>query len=114
MHRILYRMALPFVQTALEAWLPIRSLAEIKSQDKLNMRTWRNWQTRWFQVPVKQFMWVQVPSSAPGKDRELSWSLFLFSVVFTQIATRQTSSAGLVWYLLVGLDGIAEDAFYTH
>ena len=30
------------------------------------MRTWRNWQTRWFQVPVKRFMWVQVPSSAPS------------------------------------------------
>ena len=33
------------------------------------MRMWRNWQTRWFQVPVKRFMWVQVPSSAPsGRD----------------------------------------------
>ena len=32
------------------------------------MRTWRNWQTRWFQVPVKQFMWVQVPSSAPCEN----------------------------------------------
>ena len=29
------------------------------------MRMWRNWQTRWFQVPVKRFVWVQIPSSAP-------------------------------------------------
>ena len=24
-------------------------------------------QTRWFQVPVKRFVWVQIPSSAPSK-----------------------------------------------
>ena len=43
-------------------------LPRVKMEDeKLNKRTWRNWQTRWFQVPVKQFMWVQVPSSAPIK-----------------------------------------------
>ena len=24
-------------------------------------------QTRWFQVPVKRFVWVQIPSSAPTK-----------------------------------------------
>ena len=43
------------------------------------MRTWRNWQTRWFQVPVKQFMWVQVPSSAPSKNNSgLSRVVFAF------------------------------------
>ena len=30
-------------------------------------RTWRNWQTRRFQVPVGNTVWVQVPSSAPRK-----------------------------------------------
>ncbi len=34
----------------------------------LYSQAWRNWQTRWFQVPVKQFMWVQVPSPAPNKE----------------------------------------------
>ena len=29
------------------------------------LRTWRNWQTRWFQVPVKRFVQVQVLSFAP-------------------------------------------------
>ena len=31
------------------------------------MRTWRNWQTRRFQVPVGNTVWVQIPSSAPRK-----------------------------------------------
>ena len=30
-------------------------------------RTWRNWQTRRFQVPVGNTVWVQIPSSAPRK-----------------------------------------------
>ena len=42
------------------------------------MRTWRNWQTRWFQVPVKQFMWVQVPSSAPYKLHPCFAGVFLY------------------------------------
>ena len=37
-------------------------------------------QTRWFQVPVKQFMWVQVPSSAPEKDSGLDTILSLFQL----------------------------------
>ena len=46
---------------------------------KLYMRMWRNWQTRWFQVPVKQFMWVQVPSSAPNRNNtNLNKSRFVF------------------------------------
>ena len=40
------------------------------------MRTWRNWQTRWFQVPVKRFMWVQVPSSAPKNPRSSERGFF--------------------------------------
>ncbi len=32
-----------------------------------HMRTWRNWQTRRFQVPVGNTVWVQIPSSAPEK-----------------------------------------------
>ena len=52
---------------------------DIINRLNFSMRTWRNWQTRWFQVPVKQFMWVQVPSSAPSKTAESSWLChFLF------------------------------------
>ena len=29
-------------------------------------------QTRWFQVPVKRFVWVQIPSPAPEKSTRLS------------------------------------------
>ena len=48
------------------------------------MRMWRNWQTRWFQVPVKRFMWVQVPSSAPcPKSLEKLW-IFGFFFCFSQ------------------------------
>ena len=32
------------------------------------MRMWRNWQTRRFQVPVGNSVWVQIPSSAPKKS----------------------------------------------
>ena len=50
------------------------------------MRTWRNWQTRWFQVPVKQFMWVQVPSSAPMTE------IFSRSFFFLRTFGRRTHS----------------------
>ena len=33
----------------------------------IQMRMWRNWQTRRFQVPVGNSVWVQIPSSAPRK-----------------------------------------------
>ncbi len=39
------------------------------------MRTWRNWQTRRFQVPVGNTVWVQIPSSAPS--RRTLWGAFL-------------------------------------
>ena len=40
----------------------------LKSDKKKRM--WRNWQTRRFQVPVGNSVWVQVPSSAPTAPRE--------------------------------------------
>ena len=39
----------------------------VKMKRAIIMRTWRNWQTRRFQVPVGNSVWVQVPSSAPRK-----------------------------------------------
>ncbi len=61
-----------------------------------NKRMWRNWQTRWFQVPVKQFMWVQVPSSAPKNTAEkdtLFCTIFLSkSQTWYIIAARRISS----------------------
>ena len=40
---------------------------------------WRNWQTRWFQVPVLRDVWVQIPSSAPNKT---STALVVMLVLF--------------------------------
>ena len=39
----------------------------VKMKKTIIMRTWRNWQTRRFQVPVGKTVWVQIPSSAPRK-----------------------------------------------
>ena len=38
------------------------------------MRTWRNWQTRRFQVPVVNTVWVQIPSSAPPMANNSAFS----------------------------------------
>ena len=40
---------------------------------------WRNWQTRRFQVPVGNSVWVQVPSSAP-KIGDTLWGVAYFSI----------------------------------
>ena len=40
----------------------------VKMKRAIIMRTWRNWQTRRFQVPVGNTVWVQIPSSAPRLD----------------------------------------------
>ncbi len=50
------------------------------------MRMWRNWQTRWFQVPVSNIMWVQVPSSAPQKSRALL--CFFISAVWVRTCSH--------------------------
>ena len=45
-------------------------------------------QTRWFQVPVKRFVWVQIPSSAPNKMAESLWLCrFAFVVRMTRVQT---------------------------
>ena len=38
-----------------------------KNKKDYHKRMWRNWQTRRFQVPVGNTVWVQIPSSAPRK-----------------------------------------------
>ncbi len=41
---------------------------------------WRNWQTRRFQVPVGNSVWVQIPSSAPTKRTPLQGRPFCWYV----------------------------------
>ena len=40
-----------------------------KNEKDYYKRMWRNWQTRRFQVPVGNSVWVQIPSSAPKNDK---------------------------------------------
>ena len=42
------------------------------------MRMWRNWQTRRFQVPVGNTVWVRIPSSAPKKKNTACVLLFWY------------------------------------
>ena len=54
------------------------------------MRIWRNWQTRRFQVPVGNSVWVQVPLSAPRKGDNFdtkSIEIIAFFVAFRGIFT---------------------------
>ena len=49
------------------------------------------WQTRWFQVPVKRFVWVQIPSPAPNpKSLENTTFLRLFAFAFQHLFRWQT------------------------
>lgn len=48
-----------------ESKLRLGNPHRVKFRGKLNMQMWRNWQTLRSQKPVKQFVRVQVPSSAP-------------------------------------------------
>ena len=52
----------------------------VKTEDeKLKNADVAERQTRWFQVPVKRFVWVQIPSSAPDRNNtNLSHEGFVF------------------------------------
>ena len=41
-----------------------------KNEKDYYKRMWRNWQTRRFQVPVGNSVWVQIPSFAPTLAKE--------------------------------------------
>ncbi len=47
-----------------------RGVKVLTEQQKNDKRMWRNWQTRRFQVPVGNSVWVQIPSSAPHKEND--------------------------------------------
>ena len=73
---------------------------------QLNTRTWRNWQTRWFQVPVKQFMWVQVPSPAPNEKTESLWlCLFRFCGVGDEDAKPLPRQSEVLCFCKVSAEG---------
>ena len=55
------------------------------------MRMWRNWQTRRFQVPVGNSVWVQIPSFAPNKSYQLDTTFFIHYGVMVYHQPRVTS-----------------------
>ena len=64
---------------------------------------WRNWQTRRFQVPVGNSVWVQIPSSAPRKGDNFdtkSIEIIAFFLAFRGRVDRREPIFGCAYFFM--------------